>query len=241
MRYSELSDADLAALYAYPDAGCTVRANMVSSADGAATLGGASAGLSSAADRHVFALNRTLADVILIGANTVRVERYRPVRIRELWRHLRDGRTPIPPIAVVSSRLDLDPASPLIAAAPPHARTIVVTTSRAPGELRSAIAEKADVIVAGEVAVDMTAAVAALADRGHRHILAEGGPGVLGQLVAADLIDELCLTIGPLLAGPGAPRILTGAPMPQALPLSLAHVLEDEGFLLCRYINRHIS
>jgi riboflavin biosynthesis pyrimidine reductase len=235
LRYSELDDSALAELYGYPAGKRTLRANMVTSADGAATLAGASAGLSSAADRHVFALNRTLADVILVGASTARIERYAPVRIRELWRHLREGRTPTPPIAVVTSLRDLDPANPLIADAPAHARTIIITTGQAPAEARARMAEHADVIVAGETTVDLSAAVTALADRGLQRILAEGGPGILAQLVAADLLDELCLTIGPLLAGPGAPRILTGTPMPQALPLSLAHVIEDNSFLLCRY------
>jgi riboflavin biosynthesis pyrimidine reductase len=235
MRYGDLSDEDLARLYAYPDGRRTLRANMVTSADGAASLEGASAGLSSAADRHVFALNRTLADVILVGANTARIERYRPVRIRELWRHLRAGRTATPPIAVISGRCDLDPSGPLITGASADARTIVITTARAPEHVRAELTEHAEVIVAGEVAVDMKAAVQALDDRGHRRILAEGGPGVLGQLVGAGLVDELCLTVGPLLAGPGAPRIVAGTPLPEALPLTLSHVLEDTGFLLCRY------
>ncbi len=234
MRYSELSEARLAELYAFP-AGQVVRGNMVTSADGAATLAGASAGLSSAADRHVFALNRTLADVILVGANTARVERYGPARVLDAWRHLREGRPPSPPIAVISGRLDLDPASPLIVDAPPYAPTIVITTSWAPEDARAAMAKRAEVIVAGEVAIDPKAALQALYDRGHQHILTEGGPGILAQLVAADLLDELCLTIAPLLAGPGAPRILSGAPMPRAVRLTLAHALEDAGFLLCLY------
>lgn len=235
MKYGELSDDDLVRLYAYPDDRQVLRANMVSSADGAASLGGASAGLSSAADRHVFALNRSLADVILVGASTARVERYAPVRVRELWRHLREGRTPTPPIAVISGSLGLDPASPLITDAPADARTIVITTERAPQAVRAEVAKHADVIVAGQVAVDMKSAVEALHDRGHQHILAEGGPGILAQLVAAGLLDELCLTISPLLAGPGAPRILTGSPMPQTPPLTLIHTMEDASFLLCRY------
>jgi riboflavin biosynthesis pyrimidine reductase len=237
MRYSGLSDAELTSLYAYPP-GDVLRANMVSSADGAASLDGASAGLSSAADRHVFALLRTLADVILVGANTARVERYAPVRIRELWRHLRGGRTPTPPIAVVTASGDLDPSSPLIADAPPHARTIVITTSSAPAAARDRLGAHADVVVAGSSLVDLKAAVRALRDRGHRHILAEGGPGILAQLVAAGLLDELCLTIGPLLAGPGAPRILAGSALPAPVPMSLAHVIDDDGFLLCRYTTR---
>ena len=225
--YRDLSDADLAALYAYP-AGPVLRANMVASADGAASLDGASAGLSSAADRHVFALLRTLADVILVGSGTARAEHYAPVRIRELWRHLREHRTPTPPIAVISGSLDLDLASPLFTAAPPDARTMIITTSKAAAGLD-------DVIVAGEETVDMTQAVQALHDRGYQHILAEGGPGILGQLTSAGLVDELCLTIGPLLAGPGASRIVTGPPAPSPVPLTLAHVLDAEGFLLCRY------
>ena len=232
---SGLDDHDLAALYAYP-AGRWLRANMVSSADGAAYLDGATAGLSSEGDRHVFALLRTLADVIVVGASTVRAERYAPVRPRELWRHLREGRPPTPPIAVITARLDLDPASRLIATAPPHARTIVITTAQASPRRRADLAERADVIVAGEQAVDLKAAIDALAERGHQRMLTEGGPRLLGQLVAAGLLDELCLTIGPLLAGPGADRIVSGsAPGVPPLPLTVGHVLEDNGFLLCRY------
>ena len=70
---------------------------------------------------------------------------------------------------------------------------------------------RADVIVAGEQTVDLKAAVGALADRGHRRMLAEGGPHLLAQFVEAGLMDELCLTIGPLMAGPGASRIVAGA------------------------------
>ena len=121
---------DLPGLYSYPT-GPWLRANMVSSADGAATLEGATKALSSKTDRHVFALLRTLSDVILVGAATAREEHYNPVRVRELWRHLRAGRSASPPIAVVSGRLDLDPQSALITAAPADARTIVITTARA--------------------------------------------------------------------------------------------------------------
>ena len=234
-------EPDLPALYAYPD-GQWLRANMVSSADGAASLNGVTAGISSDTDRRVFALLRTLSDVIVVGAATVREEGYKPARTRELWSDLRTGRAPTPPIAVVSARLDLDPSGPLISAAPPHARTIVITTARAPADRRAELARHADVIVAGDETVDLKAAVRALAERGHRRMLAEGGPHLLAQLVEAGLMDELCLTVGPLMAGPGANRIVAGAPgtgpAPLPLPLTLAHVLEDDGFLLCRYTSK---
>ena len=135
---------------------------------------------------------------------------------------------------MVTRRLDLDPDSPLIAAAPPHARTIVITTAGAPRDIRAELSRHADVIVAGQETVDLKAAVSALAGRGHRRMLAEGGPHLLAQLIEAGLLDELCLTIGPLLAGPGASRIVAG-PAGPPVPLALAHVLADGGFLLCRY------
>jgi riboflavin biosynthesis pyrimidine reductase len=230
---------DLAALYAYPD-GRWLRANMVSSADGAATLSGASAGLSSDTDRRLFALLRTLSDVILVGAATARTERYKPARPpQEPWHDLRKGRTLTPPIAVVTRRLDLDPDSPLITTAPAGARTIVITTAQAPRDVRAALEPHADVIVAGQEGVDFKAAVAALAERGHRRLLAEGGPHLLAELLEAGLLDELCLTTGPLLAGPGPGRIVAGDPPAASVPLDLAHVLEEDGFLFCRYVRKN--
>ena len=239
---SDLRESDLAALYAYPD-GPWLRANMVASADGAAMLEGLTSGLSSRADRRLFALLRTLADVIVVGAATVRAEKYKPVRQHELWPDLRPGRTPTPPIAVVTTRLNLEPSSPVIDMAPPSARTIVITTAQAPADRRAALQERADIIVAGQETVDLKAAVAALAERGHRRMLTEGGPRLLAQIATAGLLDELCLTIGPLLAGPGADRILAGQqPAASTQPLTLAHVLEDNGFLFCRYTRKdHLS
>lgn len=245
---SDLGESELARLYAYP-AGAWLRANMVSSADGAAYLGGVTAGLSSTADRRLFALLRTLADVIVVGAGTARAEKYGPVRQHELWPDLRQGRAPTPPIAVVSARFHLDPSSRLFASAPPSARTIVITTAQAAQaahERGAALDGLAEVIVAGQETVDMKTAVAALAERGHRRMLVEGGPHLLAHMISAGLLDELCLTISPLLAGPAAGRIVAGAPLsgtgsadsPQRL--ALAHVLEDHGYLFCRYTRENL-
>jgi riboflavin biosynthesis pyrimidine reductase len=246
---ADLDDRGLAARYGYPDqAGSApywLRANMVSSLDGAATVGGRSGGLSGGADQQVFAMLRALADVILVGAGTARVEGYRPVRPRlegVRWAWLRAGRPPSPPIAVVTRRLDLDPESPLLAGSPAHARTIVITTEEAPPARRARVAATADVIVAGRESVDIVAAVTALAGRGHRRILTEGGPYLLTQIVDAGLLDDLCLTLSPVLAGPGADRIVAdigprrGPGAAGARPLSLAHVLAEDGHLLCRYV-----
>jgi riboflavin biosynthesis pyrimidine reductase len=244
----------IAGLYPYPVAGPGasrpwVRANMVTSADGAASLDGRSGGLSGSADRVVFSVLRSLADVILVGAGTARIERYRPVRPEETWPSLRAGRPQTPPIAVLSSRMaGLEPDGPLLATGPGQARTIVLTSETAPPGLRSAAARNADVIVAGPDPVRPTAIIEALAERGYLRVLTEGGPRLLGQIVAAGLLDELCLTVSPVLAGGRAPRILTVPPggtragdagLPgQAGPtgMLLAHVLEDSGHLLCRYL-----
>jgi riboflavin biosynthesis pyrimidine reductase len=249
---SALDDAALAALYNYPDLGAPparwLRANMVASLDGAATVDGRSGGLSNESDQQVFALLRAHADVILVGAGTARAEGYAPVRPESeglRWAWLRDGRPPSPPIVVVTRALDLDLDSALIADAPPHAATIVITTESAlPARRDAAAARNAEVIIAGEASVDLKAAVDALAERGYQRISCEGGPHLLAQLADAGLLDELCLTISPLVAGPEAGRIVTGGlPMPGGgtLPFTLAHALEDEGYLLCRYVRRGAS
>lgn len=242
-----LTDAGLAGLYTYPgQAGSHwLRANMVMSLDGAATLRGRSGGLSGEADREIFAMLRALADVIVVGAGTARVEGYGPVRPGTegtRWAWLREGRPPSAPIAVLTRRLDLDLASPLLAQSPTHARTIVITTEAAPAGRRSAAARTAEVIVAGEEEVDLAAAVDALAERGYRRMLTEGGPHLLNQVVSAGLLDELCLTLSPVLTGPGAGRIVQGTvPLPVpgedgSSPLTLSHVLTEQGHLLCRYL-----
>ena len=236
-------EPDLAQLYAYPAGGTAwVRANMVASADGAAAIDGRSGGLAGAADHLVFGLLRAMADVILVGAGTVRAEAYRPARVAQRWAGLRAGRPPSPPIAVVTRSLELDPAGPLLTGAPAHSRTIVITTQAAPARRKADLASDAEVIIAGQDHVDLSAAIGALAAAGYRRILTEGGPHLLGEIAGAGLIDELCLTVSPLLAGTGAGRIIR-AVGPLAGPdgtgrgrLSLAHVLEDQGNLLCRYL-----
>jgi riboflavin biosynthesis pyrimidine reductase len=232
-----LTDEDLIRAYGRP-AAPTLRANFVTSADGAVTLDGFSAGLSGPADKRLFGLLRMLCDGLLVGAGTLRHEGYRPVRLdepRRAWRR-EHGLHPYPTLAVVSASLDLDPAAPVFAQAP--VRPVVLTGARSvapPG-----LDEVVDVVRVGagfgEAAaeVDPVAGVAELRRRGLDHILCEGGPRLFGTLLAADLVDELCLTVAPVLAGPGAGRIVGGPPSP-ARTLRLAHALEADGSLLLRY------
>lgn len=233
-----LADRDLEEIYRYPDEldRPWVQVNFVSSADGAATVSGRSRGLSSPADKKIFALGRDLADVVLVGAATAIVEGYRGVRRTELRaeRRARLGLADVPPIAVVSGRCSIGPTTPLVADSqvPP----IVLTTSAAPTARRTDLAAAgADVIIAGDESVDLHRALDALAERGLRRVCCEGGPRLFAQLVAAGLVDQLCLTVAPLLAGAGAPRIAEGVARPEPLDMELASALFEDGFLMLRY------
>jgi riboflavin biosynthesis pyrimidine reductase len=213
-----------------------VRINFVSSADGAATAGGLSRGLQTPGDNAVFAALRDLADVVLVGAGTARAEGYRGIVFSERRRTLRRdlGLAEHPPVAVISRSLRLDPASELFTRG--DARTIVITAEPVDDAVLRQVQEVADVIVAGEADVDLRAAHAALVERGHTRILCEGGPTLFGDLARAGVVDELCLSITPLLAGPGARRIIAGemwTDEPQ--PLLLEGVLEEDSALFLRY------
>jgi riboflavin biosynthesis pyrimidine reductase len=230
----ELDLPGLAGAYAYPR-DRWLRVNFVSSADGAAYIDGRSGGLSSPDDMRVFGVLRVLADVILVGAGTARAEEYKPARPRPSLASLREGRPETAPVALVTRTLGLNLASPLFAEAPPSARTIVITCAAADAALRAETAKAADVIVAGDETVDLAAAVGELGERGLGRVLCEGGPHLFADLAAAGLVDELCLSLSPTLAGPGASRIVAGQRQP-ARPLALRHVLAgDGGFLFTRY------
>jgi riboflavin-specific deaminase-like protein len=227
--------ADLAACYAYPD-GLWVRANMVASLDGAIAVDGRSGGLSGAADRLLFHVLRSLADVVLVGAGTARAERYGLAKPGSTWPQLREGRPGTPPIAVVTKEISLDLDSQLIRGDDSLPRTIVLTTRQAPPDRVAAASKTAHVIVAGKDGVSAKAAIDALAGLGYRRILVEGGPTLLGQLVSAGLLDELCATISPLIAGGHGPRMIVQHGAAKVTDMTLATLIEDSGFLLSRYV-----
>jgi riboflavin biosynthesis pyrimidine reductase len=230
----ELDDFELAEAYAYPR-DRWLRTNMVMSTDGAGALDGLSGGLSGTGDKRVFGILRVLADVVLVGSGTAEAENYKPARPRPALASLRAGRPATATIAVISGSLDLDLTSPLFTDAPADARTILITREAAAADLRAAAAKVADVIVAGRDKVDLAAALTALADRGLSRVNCEGGPHLLGQIAAAGLLDELTLTVSPILAGPGSGRIIAG-PAFAASRVTLAQVLAEDGYLFCRYL-----
>src|SRR2546423_8367006 len=228
---------DLVQAYAYPDGRVWLRANMVASLDGAASSAGLSEGLSGPADKRVFFALRGLADLVLVGAGTVRAEGYGPARPRKEFAELRAaaGQDPAPVIAVVSRRLDLDYDSKLFTE--PVRRTIVVTVADADPDRLEQARKAADVITAGTGHVDLDAALDALAERGYRRMLTEGGPRLLDQLLLAGRLDELCLTLSPrLLGGETGLRILVGPAASPPAQLRLAGLCEEDGFLFARYV-----
>nr|WP_205861116.1 pyrimidine reductase family protein [Planosporangium flavigriseum] len=213
----------------------TLRVNFVTSLDGAVTLEGYSEGLSGPADKRVFHLLRMLSDAVVVAAGTLRHEGYGPVRMndeRRAWRR-EHGLAEHPPLVAVSRTLSFDAALPALSEAP--TRPYVITCASAPEAARKALADVADVIVCGEDDVDLAAARAELHERGLLQLLSEGGPYLLGGLTAADLVDDFCLTVSPLLSGAGAGRITAGPPSPAPRRLGLAHILAEEDMLLLRY------
>lgn len=225
--------ANLTAAYAYPDAGPWLRANMVSSADGAATRDGLTAKLGGPADQRLLSLLRALSDVVIVGAATVRAEGYGPLLPRDWWGDLREGRPPAPPLAVVSRSLDFDFDAPVFTEA--VTPTIVITCEAAPMDRLRACEKRAEVITVGGEWVDVAPALDALAERGLVRQLTEGGPRLLASFVAAGRLDELCLTISPQLTAGDAARVLHGPAM-EPMSLRLGHVLEDGDFVFFRYV-----
>jgi riboflavin biosynthesis pyrimidine reductase len=238
----DLDDATLARLYAYPDGDAPwLRANMVSTLDGAATgPDGRTGTINNEADKRVFRLLRVLADVVIVGAGTARAEGYRhPRPVTGVRAALREGRSTAPTLVVVSRTGNL----PLQLAAPPDfddAGEVLLATStgaedRAVEAAREALGE-GNVLVLGEDDVDVPALLEHLSGRGLRRMLTEGGPHLLRDMVAAGVLDELCLTVVPHLLAGAHPRILSGDPLGGCLSPQL--LLESDGTLLGRWL-RH--
>lgn len=229
-----VDDAELADAYRLPD-GRHLRVNFVAALDGATSVAGRSGGLGSAGDRRVFRVLRALADAVLVGRGTAAAEGYRPVlvdsavgRLRSQW-----GRAPTVPIVVVSRRASLAPDDQLVARA--VSPTVLVTCAAADAGRRAALtAAGVEVLVCGDDEVDLSAATEALARRGLEQLLCEGGPELFGAALGARVVDELDLTVAPLLAG-GAPGVVGASALPAPVPGTLVQVLEEDGYLFTRY------
>jgi riboflavin biosynthesis pyrimidine reductase len=234
-------ESRLTDLYAYPDnlQSCWVRGNMIASLDGAATDDGKAGGLAGAGDRALFTLMRNAADVILVGAATVRIENYSGAQLSLAERQARQrrGQSEVPPIAVVTRSGDLDPGARLFTRTevPP----LILTCSRSVDEIRQRLGAVAEVIDAsGQYpdGVDGATALKILAERQLYRVLTEGGPLFLSLLIENGLLDELCLTVAPILVGGPARRIATGLNQVHTRMRRTHLLTDDAGYLYTRYI-----
>ncbi|MYH97644.1 MAG: pyrimidine reductase family protein [Acidimicrobiia bacterium] len=234
-----VSDVDPAALYAadsripHPDRPWLML-NMVTSADGATSADGVSASLSSPVDRRVFAAIRAVADVVVVAAETVRREGYGAPKSNPEAAADRMARNqaPRPRLAVVSRSLDLDFTASVFGDSPPP---LLFTVAEPPAERLAQAEAVAEVHRMGTDRVDLTTAMARIGQLGASVVLAEGGPTLNGQLLAAGLLDEVCWTISPTLAGGDSSRMAKGAPA-RLQQLRLDRVLAQDHTLFLRYL-----
>jgi riboflavin biosynthesis pyrimidine reductase len=205
--------------------------DMIASIDGATALAGRSGGLGGPADKAVFRALRAVPDVVLVGAGTARIEAYGAVRLDDEVRARRQarGQAPVPRLALVSGRLDLDPDAAMFAdaAEPP----VVLTTEVSLAERGGRFEGRAEVVAAGTDSVDLGRGLAHLHGTGARVVLVEGGPHLNGQLVAAGLVDEWCQSLAPMLVAGESVRVAHGPEPVEPLRLELHRVLEEDGYL----------
>jgi riboflavin biosynthesis pyrimidine reductase len=210
-----------------------LRANFVASLDGMVEVEGRSKPLGGESDHAAFMAMRAASDVILVGAGTVRQERYGPVRLGTDVQERRRarGQSPLPQLAIVSNQADLDGKARVFGGDTPP----LLLTTTAAAERRVDLAAVADVVGCGDQWVDITLAVEKLRERNLGRILCEGGPTLLRSLLAADLLDEFCCTTAPCLVGMGHHSLVGDQALPDPISLQLTAVLEGDGMLLARY------
>ena len=205
--------------------------NMVSSLDGRATIDWRTKGLSTELDRQLFHHLRTQADAVMVGAGTVRMERYgRMAKSDELRdKREREGLARDPLAVVISGRLDLPADLPLLKE--PEQRVVIATASDAelPG-----LGEQVEYARIGD---DLPLLMARLREQyGIRSVVCEGGPTLNSFLLAAGLVDELFLTLNPKLAGGAAAlTIVAGRELVEPAELSLTSVATGDGDLFTRW------
>jgi riboflavin-specific deaminase-like protein len=208
-----------------------VATNFAVTVDGRATIGGVSGPIGSDADTEMLARLRTRFDAVMIGAGTMRAERYGRVVPDQEQRERRErlGLPHDPLMVIVSGRLDLPWDAPLFTT--DGGRVLIFTAAETDPPQSATSVE----VVRHEGAVNLAKAMRQLREeREVRALICEGGPHLHAQLQDEGLVDELFLTIAPKLSGEGAPRILEGS-LHGVLELELAWLLEEDGELFARY------
>lgn len=203
--------------------------NMIATADGQARAGDGTAALGNATDLALLVKLREQVDCVMAGTGTIEIEHLKGPASRPETRELRRrrGLRPRPLFATVTRSGTLPMAAPLFQ----DAGLEVVVFSAAELSLEGASAAVTQVRES-----DSAAMLSVLRERfGVRSVLLEGGPQLNRQFFAAGLVDELFLTIAPLLTGADQPFPIIRGGLPRDLPLTLVSVLLDEEHLFLRY------
>jgi len=216
-----------------------VMLNMIAGIDGATAIDGVSGGLGGPGDKMVFGAIRASCDWILVAAGTARAERYgipRPSKAAKAVR-LSSGRSAAPRLAVVSGSLDFEPDLPMLADRRSHEDPVVVITGGgAPAERIRELSGRAEVMTLDRDRPTPESTLEALRAIGAEVVLVEGGPRYNAQFATAGLIDEICVSISPKVAGGDSPRIVAGGPPLEGLDFVLDHLLEHDSMLFARYL-----
>jgi riboflavin biosynthesis pyrimidine reductase len=236
-----LSDSDLVELYRHPapEGRGWVRSNFVMSLDGSVQgPDGRSGSINTESDHHLFALQRALSDAILVGANTVRFEGYRAVDLEPWQLQIREqeGLAPYPMLVIISASADLDPVIATPAEGAGGAVMIITTAGKSAADLEPLRAAGITVLEAEGTALDLGHIVDQLAGTGFQRLLCEGGPRLHNDLLAAGILDEVCLTLAPVVVGGQGLRSTSGAALPLPSAFQLHHVMyADDGTLFTDY------
>lgn len=209
-----------------------VMLNMVVSIDGATAVGGGATGLNDADDRDMFLALRAVADVVLNGAETVRSENLGPISMSDEMVEFRKrvGKSHAPTMAIATRSLALDEGHRIFS--DPRSRPMVITGRDADPERVGSLAEVADVVQVDEL--DGEGLIGAVGDV--EVVLCEGGPTINSHLIDADVVDEVNLTISPVLALGESSRMAMGAPLQTPTKMALDRALIGEESLFLRFV-----
>lgn len=238
-----LDDAALSALYRHrlPDDATTwLRTNFVTTLDGSVQGSDHRSGtINTPSDHHVFALLRAHADAIIAGAETVRTEGYRAVTLEPWQQQLRraEGLDPLPVLVIISGSLDIDPSVATPEEGPGGPVMIIAPEGQDSADLDPLLQAGVEIVQTGTTEVDLHGAIQELAHRGYRRLLCEGGSHLHHGLLAADLVDEMCLTTAPVVIGGDGLRTTTGALFDRSLTFELDFsVYADDGTHFTSYV-----
>jgi riboflavin biosynthesis pyrimidine reductase len=226
------SPAELAKYYG--DAPRGVRANMVMSVDGAGAFAGRTKAITSDADQMLLVHLRGYADAVMVGSATVQAEGYGPVRLATDIQAERaaNGYAALPPLVIVTAHAALPTSLRVFTGDGP--RPIIATVQRS-ADAATELHDIADVVVVGDELIDPHLIISELAQRGLHRVLCEGGPYLLSTLIEQDLVDDMCLTVSPYLAGSQPTTTQPASALSTPTRLVLRHVLAHDDLLYLRY------